>query len=862
MKHNDFYYRDGIFVIILIVLSVVLSIFISRSTSTNYDEAANVTAGISIWKYGCFDLYSVNPPLVKLIAAIPFLFHQPDIDWKMFDDHLQQNKAGSRPEFSIGVSLVHRNIESVQTYLFLARLTCIPFSLVGAYFCWRWASELYGNNAGLFALVLWCFSPNILTWSSMVMSDLPAASLGIVCGYFFWRWLKKPEWPEVFGVSVTLGLVLLTKLTWVILFFVLPFLWILWIIGHFSIDSRKMFRSQLAQLSVILLGGLFVLNLGYGFEGTLTKLGDFQFASRTLAGKESVVDNRNGGNRFIGTPLQYVPVPLPYHYVIGADLQKVDFEKGLPSYLNGEWSDRGWWYYYLECLLFKVPLGTWGLAVLAVVFCMFRVTLKEPKSTIFDELILLIPAIVLFTFVSSQTGFSKHFRYVLPAFPFFIVGISKVFAIAFERNYLLRVIVCGLLFWSIGSCLSVFPHTMSYFNELAGGPAQGHRYILDSSIDWGQDTLLFKKWLAKHSEIKGIHLALRNGIVDAFFFSDNYPVVPLAPADILIDAKEEIQDDDDDPRCLGPRPGWFAIRIQQIRERHGRYQYFLNLKPKYRIGYSIYIYHITLEEANQLRQQYHLPPIEKDNTDSKTFFDDFVKQSQHRQQLRIALYSPPTEDTNDSSDICRILDHEPLFLWQPIKAKQICNGKLRDFDVVIFPGGNATEQGKDLGTKGKTAVRDFVQNGGGYLGICAGGFLATTNDSYGLGLINARAITGSRYLSGQGYISQSARGTGKIDLELTDFGQQLFGMAKELRSIYYSSGPVFSPAMREDLPDFVSLATFQTEITLYEYQQGEMIGKPSIIIAPYGKGKVCAISPHFEMSSGYDDIIKKILWSL
>ncbi|MDR1477982.1 MAG: glycosyltransferase family 39 protein [Planctomycetaceae bacterium] len=834
-------------------------------TTTNTDEAANVAAGISIWRYGCLDLYPVNPPLVKFVASIPFLFHQPDIDWELFGKHLEQNKVGSRPEFSIGLSLVRQNTEYISYHFFLARLMCIPFSLVGAYFCWRWANELYGNYAGLGAFVLWCFSPNILTWSSMVMPDVPAASFGIMCGYFFWRWLKKAEWSEVFGVGVALGLVLLTKLTWVILFFVLPFLWIIWIVSHSSIYSWKVFRNQFAQLFVILVSGIFILNLGYGFEGTFTKLGDFKFASRTLAGKNSIVDNSYGGNRFSDTPLRHIPVPLPYNYVIGADLQKVDFEKGLPSYLNGGWSDHGWWYYYLECLLFKVPLGTLGLAILSIALCMFRIKLKEPKSNIIDELILLLPAIILFLFVSSQTGFSRHFRYVLPAFPFFMIGISKVFAIAFERGYYLRVIVCGLLLWSIGSCLSVFPHTMSYFNELAGGPTQGHRYLLDSSIDWGQDALNFKKWLANHPETKGIHLKMCDDVADSLFYSDNYPVVPLAPASAQNGSEDRSdieEEEDNDPRRLGPRPGWFAISIKQIHERHGRYQYFLKLKPKYRIGYSIYVYHIALEEANLLRQQYDLPPIEKNNIESKTFFDDFVKQGQHHRLLKIALYTASEEDASGINDICRILAHEPLFSWQLINAKQIRDGKLLDFDVIIFPGGNATEQGKDLGTKGKIAIRDFVQKGGGYLGICAGGFLATTNDSYGLGLINARAITGSRYLSGQGYISQSVRGTGNINLELTDLGRQLYGTAKELRSIYYSSGPVFYHAMREDLPEFLSLSTFKTETTLYEYQKDEMMGKPSIIVAPFGNGKVCVISTHFEMSSGYDDVLEKFIWSL
>jgi glutamine amidotransferase-like uncharacterized protein len=315
---------------------------------------------------------------------------------------------------------------------------------------------------------------------------------------------------------------------------------------------------------------------------------------------------------------------------------------------------------------------------------------------------------------------------------------------------------------------------------------------------------------------------------------------------------------------LGPLPGWFAISVHRIHGRHGRYQYFLDLKPKYRIGYSIYIYHITLEEANQLRQQYHLPPIEKWNVDPKVFCDNFIQQSENHRHLKIALYTPSIVDESAIKNIQHILDEEPLYSWEFINARQIRDGKLQDFDLVIFPGGNSKEQSKDLGTKGKIAVRDFVQNGGGYLGICAGGFLATVNDVYGLGLINARAISGSRYLSGQGSISQSARGSGEIDLELTDLGYTLLNKEnkKTFNSVYYSSGPVFYPAFRDDLPNFITIATFKTETWIYEYQKGEMIGKSAIIAAPYNKGNVCLISPHFEMSKGSDNIIKKTLWSI
>ena len=65
----------------------------------------------------------------------------------------------------------------------LARWACIPFSLLGAYVCYRWAADLYGELAGAWSLVLWCFSPNILAHAQLITPDLGATALGVTAGY-------------------------------------------------------------------------------------------------------------------------------------------------------------------------------------------------------------------------------------------------------------------------------------------------------------------------------------------------------------------------------------------------------------------------------------------------------------------------------------------------------------------------------------------------------------------------------------------------------------------------------------------------------------------------------------------------------
>src|SRR5690348_15903626 len=107
--------------------------------------------------------------------------------------------------------------------------------------------------------------------------------------------------------------------------------------------------------------------MAYMFEGTGTRLGEFRFVSDALRSPPGVEPVDSGwGNRFAKTWLGGLPIPLPRNYVLGIDEQRRDLEHyGLPSYLHGEFSMKGWWYYYLYALAIKVPLGTWTIIGLA-----------------------------------------------------------------------------------------------------------------------------------------------------------------------------------------------------------------------------------------------------------------------------------------------------------------------------------------------------------------------------------------------------------------------------------------------------------------------------------------------------------------
>ena len=78
-------------------------------------------------------------------------------------------------------------------------------------FCW--AAELYGYPAGLFALLLYVFEPNLTAHSQLVTTDLYAALFITLALYTFWRLLARPGWGRLTASAVALGLAQVAKYT-------------------------------------------------------------------------------------------------------------------------------------------------------------------------------------------------------------------------------------------------------------------------------------------------------------------------------------------------------------------------------------------------------------------------------------------------------------------------------------------------------------------------------------------------------------------------------------------------------------------------------------------------------------------------
>jgi hypothetical protein len=596
--------------------------------SPTYNEPAHLTAGISYWQFGRFDVYSVNPPLVKMVAALPVLAAGCETDWSAF-----YAGPGARPEMALGEAFVHANGERALWLMTLARWACLPFSLLGALVCYCWARDLVDGGvgggvdgaagvwAGTLAASLWCFSPSILGHGQLMTPDVHASALGAAACYAFWRWLQHPTWLQTFVTGFVLGLAELAKTTLVLFYPLWPLLWIAYRLlqpaHERPVHNARGWLREAGMLAVRMAVGIYALNLGYGFEGSLTPLRDYHFVSDLFAGGEPRDSGEEGvanddltrrnapHNRFAESWLGRLPVPFPKHYLVGIDLQQRDFESyGHRSYMAGTFQDGGWLHYYLYVLAVKAPLGMWGLAALATLCAIRQLSAGRGVAAGDQALVLAIPAI-LFAVVSFKCGFSEHGRYILPCYPLFFIWTAAVLTAgvagatgATGRRLLMGGVAC-LLVWTWGSVGKCYPHTLSYFNEAAGGSLGGPRHLLHSNIDWGQDLAYLRRWLADHPEAQPLRVALFSGCNPADIgFADTLPLAGATPDDASVPTLE---------------PGWYAVSVNLLYGYGGAARdgakpstaapsvvsAVRELTPVARAGYSIYIYRV--ERAMEVR---------------------------------------------------------------------------------------------------------------------------------------------------------------------------------------------------------------------------------------------------------------------
>lgn len=567
------------------VIGFLLIIFLqlalmARDNSATWDEADHTYAGYMQWKHGDFGLNAEHPPLVKFLATAPLL-----------GMHLQEPPLLDRPyrlqEVQGGREFVFQN--DANAILFRVRMAASVLTLLLAVLVFLAAREMFGTGAGFIALGLISFDPTLLGHSALVTTDAGQACFMFWAIYAFYRYMKAPTVWRLILAGLIVGLALASKHSAVLLFPMLLLLAVAEFAGRrkFSSAGRRKFSSPEPPISsakyatrlavaflVICLISVTVLWSWYGFRYAARE-GGLPLNPTMTAQLHRVPSAFEG--RVLGEFNRLHLLPESYLY----GFAHVLFEsKAFHSFLLGKIYPHPVWFYFPVAMLIKSTLTfliLLGIGAWAMITGRFRARR--------EILYMIIPAAVYMAFAMAG-GMNIGVRHILPVYIFLSVAIAGAAWALIQQNRRWLYAVAALLVFQAVSVLHAFPAYVSYANEAFGGPANVHKYLSDSSSDWGQQLKAVKRYLDRHNIQNCWFAYFGEGVVNYSYYG--IPCRPLITADSLyFDSPHDVPPIIDGPVLMS------AAVLSGFEFGPGAlnpYEQFKKLKPVAVIDYGVFVY--------------------------------------------------------------------------------------------------------------------------------------------------------------------------------------------------------------------------------------------------------------------------------
>ena len=602
--------------IVLLVLMVALMSTPIKEESATIDEGQLLVAGYGYWHNYGLSLEPTHPPLTKIISAAPLLFMDVKLPivaqqlltgqihaavtrrWSCEMQVVDESFPVARTNWyywpdaetqMLGQEFLYGGANDADKLLSAARWTQVALTVLTGIVIFFWLRRLAGGMAGALGVALWALNPIALAYGHLAITDMGVALMFVLAVWCFANFLDQPSKGRAALCGLACGGALVMKLSAILL---APILLVL--LGARLMQTREWrgFGKHLGVMALATVGIILLVYTPYWTPATALPA--------DAAAK-------------IGVPTWFQvlrPVLIPPDFFKSLAILGKHEATGDWAFLCGQWRQTGWWYYFPVSIAVKTPLPLLLLTTVGLLMWLSGLRRFSLQNA--------IPwlAALLYLLFAVVGDIDIGVRHLLPMYALLAVGTASQFSLHSRRVQLCAWLCAG---WLLQVTWHASPYFIEYFNEIAGGPANGYQWLVDSNLDWGQDVKRLKHFLDEQA-ITNIDLAYfgpRRSI-------DYYGIAArrvtsgeardLRSGTLVVSATDLM------------RPDWDWLRASH--------------EPVARIGYTMFVYHpgeaelkerweqMLRDRPNDARAHYNLGIVMEragDTSDAITHYEEAIR---------------------------------------------------------------------------------------------------------------------------------------------------------------------------------------------------------------------------------------------
>jgi hypothetical protein len=482
--------------VVLLTLFASACLYVARHTSPTFDEPDQLATGYYALTTGRHTYTNIDLRFTQMWEALPLLALQPRPHFPTIQDQQQA------PGINFGRLFMFDPRNNTEAMVFWSRAMVTLLAVGLGVVLFLWSRRLWGPGGGLVTLACYCLNPLVIAHSAVATTDIPTTLFYTLAVGALWRLMHRVSAGNLLLAGLAAGVLGASKISGLLLLPVAVVMLVWRMAGKQPLEVKLPGKREVSTRapSWLLLAGALVGAVLVAYVIVWAVYG-FRYPIAEVAQTSSWDTNPKLQLGFAAPVIQFCRTwrLLPEAYLY--DLHLFTTSGSLRrAFLMGEYSLNGWWYFFPVAFVVKTPLPfLLLLAGAAAATWSYRRELAAKLAGLAPLLVLS----VIYGLTAVAGNLNIGARHLLPLHPLLFVFAGVLACIPVASDRVRGIWIGALLAWSAVEVGAVHPNYLAYFNELAGGPAEGHRYLVDSSYEWGEELPAVQRWLADRAKRPG-----------------------------------------------------------------------------------------------------------------------------------------------------------------------------------------------------------------------------------------------------------------------------------------------------------------------------------------------------------------------